>query len=49
MYGFKDAGRASRTLEQAAATEDLGGLRERSEALAQMLEQAQPAARPAAV
>jgi HPt (histidine-containing phosphotransfer) domain-containing protein len=49
MYGFKDAGHASRTLEQAAATEDLGTLRERSEALARMLAQAQPVARPAAV
>jgi CheY-like chemotaxis protein/two-component sensor histidine kinase len=47
MYGFKDASRASRALEQAAASEDLALLRERCDALAQMLALAQPAPRPA--
>jgi signal transduction histidine kinase/DNA-binding response OmpR family regulator len=47
MYGFKEAGRASRALEQAASTEDLEALRSRSEALAQMIAQAEPMARPA--
>ena len=49
MYGFRDAGRASRALEQAAATEDLEALRLRCEELALMLAKAQPAERPAAV
>lgn len=49
MYGFRDAGRASRALEQAAASEDLEALRLRCEVLAQMLEKAQPVERPAAV
>jgi signal transduction histidine kinase/ActR/RegA family two-component response regulator/HPt (histidine-containing phosphotransfer) domain-containing protein len=48
MYGFKDASRASRSLEQAAGTEDLGALRERCDALARTLAQAQPVARPVA-
>jgi len=48
MYGFKDASHASRALEQAAATEDLRALRERCDALAQMLAQAQPVPRSAA-
>jgi signal transduction histidine kinase/CheY-like chemotaxis protein len=48
MYGFKDASHASRTLEQAAATQDLHALRERCDALAQMLAQAQPMPRPQA-
>jgi signal transduction histidine kinase/ActR/RegA family two-component response regulator/HPt (histidine-containing phosphotransfer) domain-containing protein len=48
MYGFKDASHASRALEQAAATQDFGALRERCDALAQMIAQAQPVPRPAA-
>jgi CheY-like chemotaxis protein len=47
MYGFRDASHASRDLEQAAGSEDLGALRARSDALAQMLAQAEPVARPA--
>jgi signal transduction histidine kinase/DNA-binding NarL/FixJ family response regulator len=47
MYGFREAGRASRALEQAATTEDLEALRSRSEALAQMIAQAEPMARQA--
>jgi CheY-like chemotaxis protein len=47
MYGFKDASRASRVLEEVAATEDLVALQARCGALAQMLAQAQPTARPA--
>ena len=46
MYGFKDASRASRALEQASASEDIAVLRERCDALAHMLAQAQPVARP---
>lgn len=46
MYGFREASRASRALEQAATSEDLGALRRRCDALAAMLAQAQPAARP---
>jgi signal transduction histidine kinase/DNA-binding NarL/FixJ family response regulator len=49
MYGFRDAGRASRALEQAAATEDLQALRVRCEELTLMLAKAQPVERPAAV
>lgn len=47
MYGFRDASYASRELEAAAATEDLGALRGRCEALSAMLARAQPQARPA--
>ena len=46
MYGFKAASSASRDLEQAAATEDLPVLQARCAALADMLAQAQPVARP---
>lgn len=46
MYGFREASRASRDLEQAAETEDLGALRARSEALVEMLARAEPAVRP---
>lgn len=46
MYGFKEASRASRDLEQAAETEDLDALRARSDALVEMLARAQPAVRP---
>jgi two-component system response regulator BaeR len=46
MYGFKDASRATRALEQAAGVEDLGDLRERCDALLALLAQAQPVARP---
>ena len=49
MYGFRDEGRASRALEQAATTEDLEALRLRCEELEQMLAKAQPVQRPAAV
>ena len=49
MYGFRDAGRASRALEEAAPTEDLEALRLRCEELAQMLAKAQPVERPAPV
>jgi two-component system sensor histidine kinase BarA len=48
MYGFKEASRASRALEQAAASEDAGELRERCDALVDMLAHAEPVARPAA-
>ena len=48
MYGFKDASRASRALEQAAGTEDLRLLRQRCDELARLLAQVQPVARPAA-
>jgi hypothetical protein len=48
MYGFKEASRASRALEQAAASEDAGKLRGRCDALADMLARAQPVARPVA-
>ena len=47
MYGFKEASRASRALEQAAATEDLAQLRERCDALAEMIAAAQPVPRGA--
>lgn len=46
MYGFKAASSASRDLEQAAATEELGDLQARCAALSSMLAQAQPVARP---
>ena len=46
MYGFKDASRASRALEDAAGAEDLDDLQARCAALARMLAQAQ-AQRPA--
>lgn len=48
MYGFKDASRASRALEEAATTEDLAELKGRCESLSAMLAQAQPVARAAA-
>jgi len=48
MYGFKAASSASRELEQAAASEDLQALEARRAALADLLAQARPAARPAA-
>jgi signal transduction histidine kinase/DNA-binding response OmpR family regulator len=48
MYGFREASRASRVLEQAAASEELDELRARCEALVEMLAQAQPMARPMA-
>ncbi len=47
MYGFKEASRASRALEQAAATEELASLRARCDELARLLAQAQPEVRPA--
>ena len=47
MYGFKEASRASRALERAAATEDLDALRARCDALLEMLAQAEPTLRPA--
>ena len=47
MYGFKEASRASRALEEAAGREDLAQLRQRCDALAEMIAQAQPVARPA--
>jgi HPt (histidine-containing phosphotransfer) domain-containing protein len=48
MYGFKDASRASRALEQAAGSEELGELRERCDALVQLIVRAQPVPRPVA-
>jgi hypothetical protein len=48
MYGFKEASRASRALEQAASTEDLQSLRERCDSLVAMIAQAQPVVRPVA-
>lgn len=48
MYGFKEASRASRALEQAAGTEDFTRLRGRCDALAKMIARAQPMPRPAA-
>ena len=47
MYGFRDASRVSRALEQAAESEDLEALRGRCDELARLLAQAQPEARPA--
>jgi CheY-like chemotaxis protein len=47
MYGFRDASRASRALEQAAASEAPEALRSRSQALERLLVQAQPVERPA--
>lgn len=47
MYGFKEASRASRALEEAVANESFEQLRGRCEALAEMLAKAQPAAKPA--
>lgn len=47
MYGFRDASRASRALEEAAGTEDLNALDGRCRALSEMLAQAEPVARPA--
>jgi hypothetical protein len=47
MYGFKEASRASRALEQAAASEGLGELRERCDALVELLANAEPVARVA--
>ena len=47
MYGFKDASRASRALEEAAGGEEFAQLRRRCDALAQMIAQARPVARPA--
>jgi CheY-like chemotaxis protein len=47
MYGFKDASRASRALEDAAVAEDLGDLQARCQALATMLAQAQRTTGPA--
>lgn len=46
MYGFKDASRASRALEQVAGSEDLGVLKARCGELVEMLAKAQPMARP---
>jgi signal transduction histidine kinase/DNA-binding response OmpR family regulator len=48
MYGFKEASRASRALEQAAACEQAGELRERCAALVDLLARAEPVARPVA-
>jgi CheY-like chemotaxis protein len=48
MYGFKAASSASRDLEQAATTEDLTELQARCAALAHLLAQARPVARPLA-
>jgi signal transduction histidine kinase/ActR/RegA family two-component response regulator len=48
MYGFKAASSASRDLEQAATTEDLTELHARCAALAHLLAQARPVARPLA-
>jgi len=47
MYGFREASRASRALEQAAATESLTALRTQADALVLLLEQAEPSARSA--
>ncbi|HEY0825633.1 MAG TPA: response regulator [Ramlibacter sp.] len=47
MYGFREASRASRALEQASATEELAVLRARCDELAQLLAEARPAAKPA--
>lgn len=47
MYGFKEASRASRALEQAAATEDQAQLRGRCDALAEMIATVQPVPRGA--
>jgi HPt (histidine-containing phosphotransfer) domain-containing protein len=46
MYGFRDASRASRALEQAAGSEDLEALRRRCDSIGAMLAKAQPVARP---
>lgn len=48
MYGFRDASRVSRALEQAAESEELDALRGRCDELARLLAQAQPEARSAA-
>ncbi len=48
MYGFKEASRASRALEQAAASERDDELNGRCEALVDMLARAEPVARPVA-
>jgi signal transduction histidine kinase/DNA-binding NarL/FixJ family response regulator len=45
MYGFRDASRASRALEQAAGSEDLEALRRRCDSIGAMLVKAQPVAR----
>jgi signal transduction histidine kinase/ActR/RegA family two-component response regulator/HPt (histidine-containing phosphotransfer) domain-containing protein len=45
MYGFKEASKVSRALEEAAAAEDLAGLRSRCDALNVMLAQAEPTVR----
>jgi CheY-like chemotaxis protein len=46
MYGFKAASSASRELEEAASTGELGELQARCAALGQMLAHARPVARP---
>jgi CheY-like chemotaxis protein/HPt (histidine-containing phosphotransfer) domain-containing protein len=48
MYGFKEASRATRALEQAASGESVEELRGRCDALIVSLARAQPVARPAA-
>ncbi|HEX7890606.1 MAG TPA: response regulator [Ramlibacter sp.] len=48
MYGFRDASRASRELEEAAPLEEMAALRGRCQALSAMLAQAEPVARPVA-
>jgi CheY-like chemotaxis protein/HPt (histidine-containing phosphotransfer) domain-containing protein len=47
MYGFKDASRASLEVEQVAHEGDLAQLRSHCEALAEMITNAEPVARPA--
>lgn len=47
MYGFREASRASRALEQAAATESLPALCTQADALVRLLEQAEPSTRSA--
>ncbi|HVE53219.1 MAG TPA: response regulator, partial [Ramlibacter sp.] len=46
MYGFKEASRASRALEQAAASEAFDALQARCESLGRMLAEAQTVVRP---
>lgn len=47
MYGFKEASRASRAVEDAAAEADMGELQARCEVLSSMLAEAQRTMRPA--
>jgi HPt (histidine-containing phosphotransfer) domain-containing protein len=47
MYGFKEASRASLEVERVAHEEDLEELRERCDALVEMITNVEPVARPA--